>query len=238
MAEIDIEKKKSSNKSPWLWILALLVLAGVIWWIAAEDEKPITAYDAPEVAETEEVGQIEKQTVSDEYLENEEEVNTEEVIRDYVGFVETRFEGADFNLNHEYTSEGILKLQNALAVLAREKTDMGREIRDEMETLESYAQEIQTDPEALRHAELIQQAFTGSAEIMEKIKEEEDADYVNKVREAANDISAETPALEQKAAIKAFFVTASEAVERMSDKVGSGQEAEETQETEQTEGTY
>lgn len=40
MANIDIEKK-DRNKSPiWFWIVGLLVLAGIIWWIAADKDKP------------------------------------------------------------------------------------------------------------------------------------------------------------------------------------------------------
>ncbi|PRY12436.1 hypothetical protein CLV24_108180 [Pontibacter ummariensis] len=214
MAEINVEKK---NKNPiWPWILGILIIGGVVWWVLAEDEKPLTAYDAPEA------GQFEEGVASGGYAAAEtEEVNTAAVVRDYVEFVEERFEGADFNLNHSYTSEGILKLQNALAVLAREKTDLGTEIRDEMEALEAYAQEIQTNPDELRHAELMQLAFVRAVNIMQRIQEEGDAVYVNKVMEEADDINGEVPALEQKPAIKEFFVAASEAVERMSEDVGS-----------------
>ena len=223
MAEIKIEKKNNNNI--WLWVIALLLIGGVIWWIAADDKKPLTAYDAPEVGQTEELGAaeetgiIEEQRVSDEYLASEEEVNTAAVVRDYVEFVEDRFEGADFNLNHSYSSEAILKLQNALAVLAREKTDIGIDIRDEMETLETYAKEIQTDPEALRHAELIQLAAIKSAKIMQTFQEEE-TEYVTSVMEEADDINGKVPAMEQKPAIKEFFVAAKEAVERLSKEVG------------------
>lgn len=41
MANIDIEKKnKNNNSSTWLWILGILVLAGVIWWIASGNDEP------------------------------------------------------------------------------------------------------------------------------------------------------------------------------------------------------
>lgn len=41
MANIDIEKKdKNNNSSMWLWIVGILVLAGVIWWIASADDEP------------------------------------------------------------------------------------------------------------------------------------------------------------------------------------------------------
>lgn len=216
MADIKIEKKKNNNNNQiWIWVIALLLIGGIIWWIAAEDEEPITAYDIPETE------QIQEERVSDEYLATEEEVNTATVVNEYITYVQRTYEGADFDLNHSYTSEGILKLQNALAVLARENTDLGTEIRDEMEALESYAREIQTDPEALRHAELVQLAFVQAAEIMEKIQEEEQREFVSKVAEEADDINPEVNLLDQKAAVKEFFVAASDALDRMSEEAGT-----------------
>lgn len=39
MADIDIEKDKNKgggdSSKIWLWVLGILVLAGIIWWIAA-----------------------------------------------------------------------------------------------------------------------------------------------------------------------------------------------------------
>lgn len=46
MAKIDIEKKNNNNSNIWMWILGLLVIAGIIWWIAGSGD------DEPEVEET------------------------------------------------------------------------------------------------------------------------------------------------------------------------------------------
>lgn len=35
MAEIKVEKKKGNNA--WIWIIVILVIAGIIWWIASAD---------------------------------------------------------------------------------------------------------------------------------------------------------------------------------------------------------
>ena len=36
MADINIEKDKNKGSNQiWLWVLGILVLAGIIWWIAA-----------------------------------------------------------------------------------------------------------------------------------------------------------------------------------------------------------
>lgn len=40
MANIDIEKKDRNKSSIWLWIVGLLVIAGIIWWIAADNDEP------------------------------------------------------------------------------------------------------------------------------------------------------------------------------------------------------
>lgn len=40
MADIDIEKKNKNNKSVWLWIIGILIVAGIVWWIAAANDEP------------------------------------------------------------------------------------------------------------------------------------------------------------------------------------------------------
>lgn len=41
MAKIDIEKKKDKNNSSiWLWIIGILIIAGIVWWIAADNDEP------------------------------------------------------------------------------------------------------------------------------------------------------------------------------------------------------
>jgi len=39
MANIDIEKKNKKS-SAWLWIVGILAIVGIIWLIAAGDDKP------------------------------------------------------------------------------------------------------------------------------------------------------------------------------------------------------
>lgn len=51
MADINIEKDKNNNSSKvWLWVIGLLVLAGIIWWIAAGTDDA-EVYEEAEVVE-------------------------------------------------------------------------------------------------------------------------------------------------------------------------------------------
>lgn len=65
MANIDIEKDKNKNNSSakiWLWVIGILILAGIIWWwIAAAD-------DGAEVEEAEVYEQRISQTMEIEPL--------------------------------------------------------------------------------------------------------------------------------------------------------------------------
>lgn len=35
-----LKKKESNNSNIWLWVAGLLVIAGIIWWIAADNDEP------------------------------------------------------------------------------------------------------------------------------------------------------------------------------------------------------
>ncbi|MFD2515210.1 hypothetical protein ACFSRY_15155 [Pontibacter locisalis] len=201
----DKDDVKRNRKSLWLWIVGILVIAGIVWWIVADGEEQVIAYDAPET------GQV-QETVGG---------SASAVLRAYVQFAEEMPAKPDFNMNHDYINEGILKLQNALQVLVREKTDLGAELQDEMEALESTANELQKNPESLRHAELTQQAFVRSARILQLVQEDGEEDLVNKVMAAANDIKAQVPTLDQKTEILQFFRISAQAIAQMSDEVES-----------------
>lgn len=208
MADIRIEKDK--NKPVWPWILALLVLVAVGWWIFADNDpveaEPIT-YEAPV---------LEEERVSNELTG----VSAIGAVSEFTEFVEEPYEGADMGLDHEYTSDGILRLQNALVALAEQETSMDAEIQERMTALEEVAREIQTDPQSLQHADKMQEAFVRAAELMDAVQEdsflEADAD-VTEVMEAARAINPQENALDQKDKIRNYFVEAKEALETMSE---------------------
>ena len=206
MADIKIEK--DNNKPVWPWILALLVLVAVGWWIFADSEPVETepvAYEQPI---------LEEERVSNELTG----VSAIGPVSEFVQFVEEPREGADMGIDHEYTSDGLLRLQNALVALAEQETSMDADIQERVSALEEVAREIQTDPYVLQHADKMQEAFVRAAELMDAVQEdsflEAEAD-VTEVVEAAQAINPEQNALDQKDKIKTYFEQSAEALEVM-----------------------
>ncbi|WP_017734094.1 hypothetical protein [Nafulsella turpanensis] len=206
MADIRIEKDK--NKPVWPWILALLVLVALGWWIFADSEpvepEPV-AYEQPI---------LEEERVSNELTG----VSAIGAVSEFTQFVEEPLEGADMGLDHEYTSDGILRLQNALVAIAEQETSMDAEIQERIGALEEVAREIQTDPYVLKHADKMHEAFVLAAELMDAIQEDSFLEVdteVTEVMEAAHAINPEENALDQKDKIRNYFVEAKEALEAM-----------------------
>lgn len=210
MADIKIERKKHSNRPIWPWILAILVLVGVAWWL-------IDAGDAEEA----EVAAVETEQLQEERLTNDvSAIAASGPISEFVLFTETEGGRLDMGLEHEYTSEGLMKLQDALQTLAEERTDLNEEIRRQLDELERVAQEIQSDPESVRHADKIQEAFMSAANAMYTIEAQLDSDAnVEEVLQAAEEINPQELTLEQKEQVRTFFEEASQALEKMNEEV-------------------
>lgn len=213
MAEIRVEPKH--NKTPiWPWIIGLLLLVGLIWIVA----ETFDGEEAPEVAA------VETPILEEEPVANRDATSINELapVNEYVTYVGNDAVSAEMGLAHNYTSEALQKLQAALAAIAEDQDQLDPAIRDEIAKLENVANRIQTDPQSLQHANLIQEAFISAATVMDALQENYFADLddeVTEVQRIANMINVNEPTLEQKDQVKQFFEASAEAVRAMADDV-------------------
>lgn len=209
MAEIKIERR--SRKPIWPWAAGIVLLLLLIWGL-------VEFFEASEPVEQDlAVTEVETTRLADEPA-----YEAGGRIEEFVNFVQQDEAAPEMGPEHEYTSEGIQRLSAALSALAQQEAPDDVEISQRRARLEQTAEQIQQDPESLEHANAIKEAFMQAADLMEAIQEEsfpERESVVETVREAAQNIEAAEPTLEQQEQIKNFFSQAAEALQVM--EVGS-----------------
>ena len=207
MADINIEKKKS--KPIWPWILGLLLLAGIIWAIAGIDSEP----EAEGVAAVEE-------PYRDEVVNTEPQSNVmgEENQQGFVAYVENEEIKDKMGMDHQITSEALKKLASSL----RDISENDNKYSQQIEEIRQHAQQIQSDPQSLQHANHAHKAFTSAADVMGQIQQDRFPDAkseVNDVQEAVKKLKNNEPLLNQKDAVNTFFEKAADAIEGMKEEV-------------------
>ena len=205
MAEIKIEKKKPV----WPWILlGLIILAVILYFVFADDE----GEDVLEEETTEQVV-APMETEEEETWEWEEDnLSGEESVGNYMTLIgDTERMGID----HEYSSEVLISLINALENRA-EEADINTEV--EIEDLKNNVRDIKEDPLTLTHANTINNVATKIVNLMERMQKEKFPNISNDVQEvrtALQNIQPSTPTLEQKDAVNSFYKEAGDVLQNM-----------------------
>lgn len=214
MAEINIEKK-NNKKSIWPWIVGLLLLVGIIWVIAEVADSP-----DEEVAEQETiVAPVEDQDETNVISDNADMSTNMAGSDDFVSFVDDESVKEKMGMDHETTSQGLMKLSTALREISG-----GDEFEQEISQIEQNATEIKDDPESLKHADKISAAFTNAASVMQQIQSNKFPDAqsdVKEVQDVATKIQEDQQLLNQKENVRTFFEEAAEAVETMKSGMSS-----------------
>lgn len=209
MAEINIEKKK--NKRPiWPWIVGLLLLGGIIWAIAEID------------TEREEVAAVEE-PYTEEPIVTEPQANVieEETPENFVAYVEEEEVKEQMGVDHNVTSSALVKLSDAIRDLARDEEQYSQQINE----LEQAANQIESDPQSMQHADRVSDAFSQASNVLQQIQQNrfpEMQSEIEEVQQAATEVKGDQPLLEQKDKVKTFFKEAAEAVEKMREETTAG----------------
>lgn len=199
MAEIKIEKKKLV----WPWILlALGVIAILIYFLVFQnyDEK---MNEAPKTLEFKSVDKLDLISVKE----------NNSVVEAYVNFVRT--DENKMSLDHEYTTEALLKLIEATDAIAGE---VGYEVQADLDKVKVYSKMIGNDPFETTHADNIKKADTILTDILQNIQKAKYPGLSDDLRELRNASEAIKPViltLEQKKEVKAFFTKAARLLEKM-----------------------
>ncbi len=125
---------------------------------------------------------------------------------------------SDMDFQHEYTSEGIRRLAEALSAMAERDGIDDPSFEQTHERLLQQAQQLQQHAQSTEHATQVREAFTAAADLMATLQQQrspEFSDAVAEVRQAAEAINPDQRLLEQRQAVGTFFARANEALQAM-----------------------
>jgi hypothetical protein len=198
MEEIKIERKK--RLWPWL-LISLLVVALLFYFLVnRENNNPESATEAQRINNT---------NKNDLVAINENNA----VVVTYVNFVDNRKD--EMSLNHAYTNDALLKLTEATRAMASE---VGYDVKADLEKVEEYAKMIVKDPFETTHADNIRKAGDVLTNVLQNIQE---AKYpglgaeVEELRSATALIKPGILTLDQKDEVKNYFAKASDLLKKI-----------------------
>ncbi|MEX2335720.1 MAG: hypothetical protein WD555_00440 [Fulvivirga sp.] len=193
MAEINVEKRKAPV---WPWVaLALLVVAAIVWW-SGDDENETTNQQVV----------MEEGNNNPERMEAPQQTQSQPAeVQDYVTYIENN--GNNIDVSHEYTHDALTRLADALEGVAQGKNaDLAND--NDMQKLREQADRLKQEPSSDEHADVISQAFTSAANILDNLQEEyfpEDDAQVEEVKNAAEAVDPNTTLTDQKDKVHNFF---------------------------------
>ncbi|HEV2132500.1 MAG TPA: hypothetical protein VGR27_15405 [Longimicrobiaceae bacterium] len=217
MADINVERK---GPSIWPWIIGLIVLALLIWALAemlGGDRVDTAAVVDDTVLGTTEVAPTTPTT-------DVTAAAAPAAVQEFVQWVDRRDPQTDMGLQHEYTSNGLRQLADALESLAQRHGDRPA-VQQSIQTMRQQADRLeQSDAASTQHANMTRDAFTSAADAMNTLHQEyhpqaSDVDsQVNQVRQAAQAIDTGTPLLQQQERVQTFFDRSRDAVRTMANQ--------------------
>jgi hypothetical protein len=205
MTEIKIEKKKLK----WPWILLLIViLAALAYFLLFSDKKEDISeeIEAPEILET-----IKKPDVP-EVIEQVIEKKANAIVAAYVTFINS---GDKMGLDHEFTSEALLKLTNATESIAGEANYV---IRGNLGQVREIAAFIKVNKYDTSHADSIRAATDIITSVLGNIQMKKYPELKNNIAElraASIVIKPAVLTLDQRVEVKAFFRKAADLLIKM-----------------------
>lgn len=217
MADINVERK---GPSIWPWIIGLIVLALLIWALAemlGGDRADTAAVVDDTVPRTTEVAPT---TTTDPAAAGTAAgaAAMPAAVQEFERWVDRRDSQADMGLQHQYTTNGLRQLADALESLAQRHGDRPA-VQQSIQNMRQQADRLQqSDAASTQHANMTRDAFTSAADAMDTMHREyhpQATDVegpVSQVRQAAQGIETGTPLLQQQERVQTFFDRSRDAV--------------------------
>jgi len=213
MANIDIERKSGPPVLPIvLGVLALLVVAGLLWWLLGNGD---TRDDAAPGAMTQdtawEAGPATTAAVPQEVQTFRQQCGQPGQFRD------------EMALEHEYEADCMRQLADGIDAVIRRDQVADQPLQQRLQSLRQRADMITQDPQATDHADRVRGAAMEASEIIQYMAQNRDAvganlqQHAQQTRQAAESIDTATPLLQQQERTSRFFATAADALEAMAD---------------------
>lgn len=212
MADIDIERKRGTG---WVWLVALALLALLVWVIAEAFGGPDEAEAGDTALRASPMAPAAEAPVP--VLVVDPSVPAPAVAA-YVAHVRGEGEGR-MGSDHVYTAEGIARMATALRELVQAHRGLTPQGNAQAERFYVLASALVASPDSLRlHADWVNEAATSAAGVMEGLAAEvagpvpELREQVREVRAAADAIAPRRDLLQQQQNVSAFFREAADAM--------------------------
>lgn len=190
MAEIKIEKKSPM----WPWILVVIIVIGLLiyFFVIKDDDKAnqVVAIDTEQVMHE---GQ-------------------DDAVAEYVAFVS---DPRSMGLDHEFTKDAFIKLRKAIEAKADEKD---HDVSADLGQIDQHIDHITNDPYETTHANHIRKGSEVLANAMQNLQQAKFPNLSNEiqaVRQASNSIDPNSLTLDQRNAVKSFFDTSADLLQKM-----------------------
>jgi len=226
MAEIHIERKE---RTTWPWVLlGLVLLALLLWWLFSRNNGTrVAAYDTASAYVDSAAGMVNPMPNG----------NASASTVAFLAFNDTVQARGDMGIDHQYTASGIHTLATTLQNMAgnaggnmnagadANAANSGQtggnvpDLQTRVDSMNTLADAMQRESSSLKHANFAHQAFMIAADVMKDLQQSRfpnASNDVQQVRQAANDVEAGTPLLDQRSQIRQFFDRAATAVRAMS----------------------
>lgn len=211
MAEIEIQRKK---RPVWPWILAAIAILVVLWLVINSLNRK---YDKNEHNEN----LIEGSNDTDAALAKR--IAEAKKYEKYPGPIGAFLHFAhndeivDMNQHHHYTNQGLHQLVDALHMVNAKKGG-GESVAQKLNLVITESDKLLQNPGSEMHSGVMRNSFIICTDAMAALQQKFYpglADKVANVRQAAESMDSNKPALEQQSKIKSFFEKSADVLEAM-----------------------
>lgn len=199
MAELNIERKERSAW-PWLLLGALLV-ALVLWFVfgMADDDAELATADTTAGA----------MATTPATVAEPADAAVPAAVTAFEQFAQTgAAAGADVGVAHQYTSEGLRHLADALAAVTERETVSGTvDVSERLAEIRDRADQMQREPTSSQHALQAREATLLAAALMRQLggTEGDAGTQAQAAYTTAESIAPDTPLLDQIETVRRFF---------------------------------
>lgn len=216
MAEINIQRKK---KPIWPWLLALVIIAGIIWVLAE-------AFDDPEDGKYVTESEYEEDVMYEDSAAMSSAPPDSIAVGDneFVRFVKEQNLSSGDSLQPEYIIEGMDHLSAALGQVVDQKFLNDEEVNEKRRMLTGKIDQLKADTTQMDQPENIKATFSSAADLMKAIQEKSFPELNNTVanlKEVATSIDTGSAINTQKTKVQEFFEESSNVILVMTDTAGN-----------------
>lgn len=210
MADIDIQEKRKG--AVWPWIVGALALVLVVWGVSemmGGDDDEFVATSAEELVVDPAPAPMDMDRPA-EVTAFEQQCGTPGAAQD------------DMGMAHEYTQQCIRSMTAALnAVVTRAQVD-GTQLSDQFAMYREKADNLTQDPQSTEHAAMVDDVFDAAVSLVRSIEESRAGSgaalsaQADAARQAADEVNATDPLLDQQTAVGNFFRSMAAALNSLS----------------------